>query len=350
MPRGKCSCGKWACFNVIGETIGVCCVKCKTIEMIDIVNKKCSCGTQPRFNFPNETIGAYCQKCKLDGMINVVDKKCPCGKQPSFNFSSKTIGICCKSCKLDGMIEVVNRKCICGKRPSLNFPGEEIAVCCKSCKTLGMINVNDKKCSCGKIPIFGSPGDKIAVCCKLCKTEEMINIKNKICPGYGGIVCPISTQLYNGFSFCISCDPNDVRRKKYKRFEETFFDYIQDKLEVHKREFRVSFDPNETSKKFAKLDGVVFGDDVIICLEVDENGHQNYDCDEHRMHLVTAELLQKYASHMISWVRVNPTIDARSQWSKKSKAIREKRFEDAVNCVHDILKNRETRIVYIGFD
>jgi hypothetical protein len=148
----------------------------------------------------------------------------------------------------------------------------------------------------------------------------------------------------------MSCDPNEARRKRYKQHEETFFEYVKDKIDVHRREFHVKFDPDYTSKPFARLDGIVFGDDIIICLEVDENGHESYVCDEHRMHLVTAELLQKYPDRVVSWVRVNPTTDEKSQWSKKSKAIREKRFEDVVQCVNDILKSRETRVVYIGFD
>jgi hypothetical protein len=148
----------------------------------------------------------------------------------------------------------------------------------------------------------------------------------------------------------MSCDPNDARRKQYKRYEEAFFAYVKDKIDIRKREYRVSFDSSETSKKFARVDGVVFGDGVIVCLEVDENGHQEYECDEHRMHLVTAELLQKYPDKVISWVRVNPTTDEKTQTSKKSQKIREKRFEDVVNVVDDILKTCDTRVVYIGFD
>jgi hypothetical protein len=148
----------------------------------------------------------------------------------------------------------------------------------------------------------------------------------------------------------MSCDPNEARRKQFKRYEETFFDYVNNELDVHKREFRVSFDPSETTKKFARLDGIVFGDGVIVCLEVDENGHRDYECDEHRMHLVTAELLQKYPDHVVSWVRVNPTTDEKSQWSKKSKKIREKRFDDVIITVNDILEKRDTRVVHIGFE
>ena len=148
----------------------------------------------------------------------------------------------------------------------------------------------------------------------------------------------------------MSCDPNDARRKIYKRFEEEFFAYVKDKLDVHQREFRVTFDQNETAKKFARLDGIVFGDDIIVCLEVDENGHQDYECDEHRMHLVTAELLQKYPEHVVSWVRVNPTVGSKNEWGEPSKKKREKRFEEVVETVDDILETRDIRVEYIGFD
>jgi hypothetical protein len=147
----------------------------------------------------------------------------------------------------------------------------------------------------------------------------------------------------------MSCDPNEARRKRYKRYEEAFFDYVKDKLDVHKREFIVKFDQDETSKKFARLDGIMFGDGIIVCLEVDEDGHENYECDEHRMHLVTAELLQKYPEYVVSWVRVNPMVDAKNQWSKNSKAIREKRFEEVVTIVNDVLQTRDTTVKYIGF-
>jgi len=65
---------------------------------------------------------------------------------------------------------------------------------------------------------------------------------------------------------------------------------------------------------------------------------------------VTAELLQKYPEYVVSWVRVNPTSDEKTQTSKKSQKIREKRFEDVVTIVNDILKKRDTRIAYIGFE
>jgi hypothetical protein len=298
---------------------------------------------------PGERKPICCSKCKTDEMINVVDKKCPCGKIPSFNVPGENIGVACLDCKIDDMINVVSKKCPCGYRPYFNIPGKIVGVCCKRCKHDGMINVVSKKCPCGSRPNFNMTGKTVGICCSKCKTDGMTNVVSKICPGYD-TECPVRTQLSQGQLYCISCDPNDARRKLFKRYEEAFFGYVKDKINVQQREFVVSFDPSETAKKFARLDGIVFGDNVITCLEIDEDGHQYYECDEHRMHLVTAELLQKYPDHAVSWIRVNPTVDAKSQWSKSSKAIREKRFEDVVSSVRDVLKNRDTRVVYIGFD
>ena len=345
----RCPCGKQPTFNVLGETKGVCCVKCKTVDMINIVSKRCPCGNQPTFNVLGETKGVCCKMCKTDDMIDVKNKRCPCGKQPIYNMPGEFIGVACSKCKTDEMVDVVNKKCLCGKHPIYNIPGETIGVACSKCKTDDMIDVRSKKCSCGKIPSFNVPGQTKGVCCLTCKTNEMIDVVNKVCPGYN-TSCPVRTYVSRGHKYCMSCDTNDERRKRYKLHEEAFFAYAKDKIDVYKREFHVSFDPTYTSNKFARVDGIVFGDDVIVCLEVDENKHQEYECDEHRMHLVTAELLQKYPEHVVSWVRVNPTVDAKSQWSKKSQKIRETHFEDAVMIVNDILETRDTRVVYVGFD
>ena len=349
MPR-KCSCGKQPIYNLPGEMKPICCAKCKTDGMVDVVHKRCPCGKQPNFNVPGEKVAICCKECKTDVMVDVVNKRCPCGSlSPSFNVPEEKKGVCCVECKTTEMVDVRSKRCPCGTlSPVFNVPGETKPICCAKCKTDGMVDVRSKRCPCGKHMSFNLPGETIGVCCSKCKTDEMVNVVNKMCPGYDES-CPVRTYLSNGHDYCMSCDPNDARRKRYKRYEEAFFAYVKDKIDVHKREFRVSFDPNETSKKFARLDGIVFGDGIVVCLEVDEEGHENYECDEHRMHLVTAELLQKYPSHVVSWVRVNPTIDAKSQWSKKSKSIREKRFEDVVVAVNDLLKSRDTRVIHVGF-
>lgn len=343
----RCPCGRRPSFNVPGKKKPTCCKECKTEDMISVVSKRCSCGNRVIYNVPGEK-PICCAKCKTDKMINVVSKKCSCGKIPKFNNPGEITGICCKECKTSEMVDVIHTRCLCGKMPKFNVPGEK-PLCCSKCKTDEMIDVVHKRCLCGKICKFNVPEETKGVCCSKCKTFEMVNVVNRICPGYNRS-CPVRTYISNVHEYCMSCDPNEARRKRYKQHEEAFFDYVKDKLDVHQREFRVTFDPDETSKKFARLDGIVFGDGIIVCLEVDEDGHEDYECDEHRMHLVTAELLQKYSEYVVSWVRVNPTVDVKNDWSKKSKKIREKRFEDVVNCVNDILETKKVVAKYIGFE
>lgn len=349
MVRKKCPCGNRPSYNLPGQKPARFCSKCKTDEMIDVVTRRCLCGTIPTFNMPGETKGMCCFKCKTNDMINVTDQTCKCGTRPNFNIPGETKGVCCKDCKTDEMINVKSKRCSCGKQPHFNLPGKTTGVCCKDCKTDEMIDVVHKRCPCGTISNFNYLGERFGICCIKCKTDGMIDVVNKVCPGYNE-PCPVRTHIGNSHKYCMSCDPNDARRKRYKLYEEEFFAYIKNKIDVQQRNFTVSFDPTETAKKRAFLDGIVFGDGIIVCLEVDENGHQDYECDEHRMHLVTAELLQKYPDNVVSWVRVNPTVDSKSQQSKSSKKKREKRFEEVIATVDNILETRDTRVVYIGFE
>jgi len=344
-----CPCGTIPKFNMPGETAGVACLKCKKPGMVNVTDKKCPCGTRPSFNTPGETAGVACLKCKKPGMVDVVNKRCPCGTQPYFNIPGETVGVACSKCKTDEMVDVVNKRCPCGTRPSFNFLGETVGVACSKCKTDEMIDVMNKRCPCGTQPTFNMPGETVGVACSRCKTPEMIIVMAPVCLGYNGISCPVRTYLANGHEYCMSCDPNEDRRKRFKLFENAFFDHAKDQLDVHKREFHVKFDPSETAKKFARVDGIVFGDGVIVCLEVDENGHREYECDEHRMHLVTAELLQKHPGNVVSWVRMNPHVGSKNEWSAYSKKKRAKRFDEVIAVAKDILEIRDTRIVYIGF-
>jgi len=346
----KCICGKRPVYNFPGENNGVCCKQCKTNKMIDVTSKKCPCGNRPSFNVSGETIGICCKECKTSEMVDVINKKCPCGKKPSFNFPGETAGVCCKECKLDNMMDVINKKCQCGKQPSYNFPGEIIRICCKDCKSSEMVDVASKKCACGKQPKFNLPGEIIGICCKECKTPEMTDVVHKRCLGYDGEKCPGSYRLAQECQYCLSCDPDDSRRDKFKKYENAFFRHIQGKIDVKRREFIVRYDQKETTKKFARLDGIVFGDGIIVCLEVDENGHDEYICDESRMHMVTAELLQQYPGVDVCWIRVNPTTGHKNPWGIAAKRVRTERFDAVIKAMNDVLKNKTTDVKYIGFE
>ncbi|AGE53148.1 hypothetical protein PBCVFr5L_304L [Paramecium bursaria Chlorella virus Fr5L] len=340
-------CKKQAFYNIQGLKARWCKTH-KTSEMIDVKNKRCSCGKRPNFNFPGETKGICCAECKKPGMIDVNNKKCPCGTISNFNFPGETVGICCKECKTPGMVDVKNKLCACGKQPSFNFSGETVGICCAECKTSDMIDVRHKLCPCGKYPTYNLPGETVGICCAECKTSEMVNVVNKRCPGYNGI-CP-GNYLVSGCKYCLSCDPDDTRRDKYKKYENAFFRHIKGKIDIKRREFIVNYDPSETTKKWARLDGIVFGDGIIVCLEVDENGHENYACDKSRMHMVSAELLKQYPGTDVCWIRVNPTTEHKNPWGVAAKRVRAERFDAVINTVNDVLENKMTDVFYIGFD
>jgi hypothetical protein len=220
------------------------------------------------------------------------------------------------------------------------MPGKTGGVCCVKCKINVVDNGVNRKCPCGKRPIYNVNGETKGVCCVKCKTDEMICVTAKMCPGYNS-KCPVRTFV-RGNKYCMSCDPDEGRRKQFKCLENAFFEYIAGKIDIHNREYRVNFDQNVTSKKFAKVDGIVIGDGIVVCIEVDEDGHKDYECDEHRMHLVNGELLQLYPDHNIAWVRVNPT--------SNSTKTRNKRFDDVIKSIICILETKKTEVVYIGFN
>jgi len=247
----------------------------------------------------------------------------------------------CATHKEDGMVNVKHKRCEkCNKHPTYGYPGEP-ARFCTAHKEGDMIDVKSKKCKkCNKQPVYGYLGGPAKFCIAH-KEDDMVNMVCKICPGYNG-ECPVRTFLFWGNKYCLSCDPDDGRRKRFRCLENAFFDYITGKIDIHKREFRVNFDQNITSKKFARVDGIVIGDGIIVCIEVDEGGHKDYECDEHRMHLVNGELLQLYPNHNVAWVRVNPTA--------RSTKTRNKRFDDVIKSVNCILETKKTEVVYIGFN
>ncbi|AGE56278.1 hypothetical protein PBCVNEJV1_384R [Paramecium bursaria Chlorella virus NE-JV-1] len=306
----------------------------------------CACGKQASFNL----LGLppmFCATCKTDEMVNVRSFMCTCGKQPSFNLLGLP-AMFCATCKTDEMVDVKHDMCACGNRPSFNLSGLS-AMFCATCKTDEMVDVIHDMCACGTRASFNLLGLPPRFCAG-CKTSEMVDVIHDKCQGYGGTPCLVGYRLAPGCDYCLSCDPDDSRRDKFKKYENAFFRYVDTLVDIERREFIVRYDPEETSKKWARLDGVVFGGGIIVCLEVDENAHEEYACDESRMHMVTAELLQKYPGNEVCWIRVNPTTKHKNPWGNAAKRVRHMRFDDVVLTVQDVLENKTTDVVYIGFE
>jgi hypothetical protein len=341
-------CDKISTFGYIGESARFC-SEHKLVNMINVRDRKCErCDKIPYFGYDGES-ARFCSEHKLVNMINVRDRKCErCDKISYFGYDGGSARFCSEH-KLVNMINVRDRKCEkCDKIPCFGYDGGSARFCSEH-KLVNMINVRDRKCEkCDKIPYFGYIGESAKFCMKH-REDGMVDVKNRICPGYN-TECPVRTLLAGSeHKYCVSCDPNDSRRKRFKRYENAFFDYVDDKLDIYQREFRVNFDSSETSKTYARIDGIIKQDDVVVCIEIDEDGHDNYECDEHRMHLVNGELLQKYPGINIAWVRVNPNVEDDDQWSPKAINIRNKRFDNVIETINDILMTKNTELKYIGF-
>jgi hypothetical protein len=285
-----CLCGKAKpSYNISDETKPICCSKCKTNDMIDVINKRCKCGkARPHYNTSDQTKPICCSKCKTDNMINIVDKKCKCGKAIArYNTSDQTKPICCSKCKTDNMINIVDKKCKCGKYPSYGEPGHK-PICCLSCKTDTMVDVLHKRCRCGKTqPIYNEPGKTKPICCSRCKTDTMVDVKNKKCLGvvWNGVLqpCPYEhtgNKKYN--NFCTECfrrnfplDPLTFQiRSKTK--EIAVRDFINSHFEGFEHDRPLSTGNCDCNHR-RRIDHRKFIENTLLVIETDENQHKSYD-------------------------------------------------------------------------
>jgi hypothetical protein len=278
---------------------------------------------------------------------------CKCGKRPHFGLPGDTKRIWCGTCpdKPNEAVDVTNKKCMCGKaRPSFALLGEP-PLWCSECKLQEAVDIKSKKCKCGKSqPNYGFPGKKAEWCGKCPdKPDDVVNIVSKLCPGYDGVSCPVRTQLAPGKAYCLSCDPDESRRLPRKKDEHAFFCFLEKHdIQVTQREYRIDYKCVETPKSHAFIDGVVITQDIVLCLEVDEDAHRNYSCDKARTHLASTELLLAFPQHHIAWIRVNPTIGNFDR-SDKALKIRDERYFEPVLSIRDLIQNPRTEIIYIGY-
>ena len=342
MGKKKCSCGKVEpSFGFEGDKRPTYCRKCKTDLMVDIINKKCYCGKViPSFGFEGDQRATCCKDCKSDNMKYIKMKKCLCGKkQPSFGFEGDKRATCCSECKKDTMVNIKGRRCSCGKkRPHFGFEGGKRATCCSECKKDGMVNIVSRRCSCGKKrPTYGLEGDKRATCCSECKKDTMVNIKHKKCscgskkiPNFGFKTdktptccgeCKSDTmvdithkrcktdhcdiQVYNSRyrGYCSRCFfytfPDEKMTRNYKTKENTIVDHIKQKFPnydwVHDR--RV-VDGCSLKRPDLYCD---FGSHIVV-IEVDENAHRGYSCEEKRMFTI----INDFGVRSTIFIRINP--------------------------------------------
>jgi hypothetical protein len=238
-------------------------------------------------------------------MINIKSKKCiKCNKKiPTFNKPGETVATHCGDCKEVGMVDIKSKKCIkCEKKqPVFNKPDETVATHCGDCKEVGMIDIKSKKCiKCNKKrPNFNKQGETLATHCGDCKEVDMVNINSKKCISS---MCDIlANSKYKGYCFrCfIHTFPDEKNARNYKTKEKSVVDYITDTF----TDYKIINDKTISGGCSKKRPDILI--DVIthcIIIEVDENEHINYSCENKRMMEISYDL----GHPNIVFIRFNP--------------------------------------------
>ena len=174
--------------------------------------------------------------------------------------------------------------------------GKYYKTCMKCCEK----GSGNKKCSCGKIPSFGFEGDKRPTCCSSCKQDGMIDIKHKKCKSDH---CDIRANNKKYRGYCSRCFfftyPDEKLTRNYKTKENTIVDHIKQKFPeydwVHDRKV---LDGCSLKRPDLYCD---FGNHILV-VEVDENSHKGYNCEEKRMFTIINDL----GMRPTIFVRINP--------------------------------------------
>ena len=285
--------------------------KLKFSGMIDVVNSRCifeNCNKNPYFNNPGERKRLYCASHRKECMISI-GKKCEfedCKTIPHFNNPSEKKGKFCSKHRLEDMINVITKKCQfknCKKKPHFNLPTEKIAIYCATHRKENMIDIKHKKCifeGCNMMsPSFNYPDQKSGEYCSLHKRDGMVNVISKRCLTDH---CDIMvSSKYNGY--CLRCFiymfPEEPVILNYRLKEKHIEDFI-------KKEFsNYTFINNKQISGGCSKRRPDFYMDLlthIIIIEVDENQHEDYSCENKRM----MELFLDGGSIPIVFIRINP--------------------------------------------
>ncbi len=308
------------------------CIECKLPNMVNVKSKMCiTCNEiHARFNYKGQNQGLYCFKDKLPDMVNVVDKKCEyvdeitkerCDSRPSFNNDGEKTKRFCKKHKNDNMINVKDKKCIgndngipCNIVPTFNFKNETSAIYCKKHKDPKMVDIRHKLCledECDKRPNFNFPNTKVGLYCFKHKKPEMIDVANlsKKCKFN---ICNVrGIEKYEGY--CAECAkvfiPDNANIRNFMTKELNVRKFIEDNF--NPSIFNWSFNKIIENGKFKRrpdfLLKLTSESDKInryIIIEVDENQHNNYECNCETKRI--NEIAEDLNFNNIVFIRFNP--------------------------------------------
>ena len=275
--------------------------------MIDVKHERCKkegCNVQPSYG--NEwKKPEYCKNHIKEGMIDVKHERCKkegCNARPSYGKEGEKPEYC-KNHKNKGMVDVIHKRCKkegCNVRPSYGFEWKKPEYC-KEDKKEGMIDVISKRCKkegCNTLPSYGFEWKKPEYC-KEDKKEGMIDVINKRCKTE---LC--DTRVGNKYKgYCVFCFihifPDEPITRNYKTKEK----YINDFVKENNRDVKIISDKiidGGCSKR--RPDILIDMNTHVIIVEVDENQHVGYSCENKRI----MEISQDLGHPNIIFIRFNP--------------------------------------------
>jgi len=227
---------------------------------------------------------------KLEKICQVCHKK-----RPSFCLENETLATHCSECKSVNMIDINHNKFLCiickKKQPSFGLDGKKTH--CKDCKKNGMTNnkyKGNKLCVCNSVqPVFNYPDQTEPKYCSKCKLDGMIDIKNKKCVECNITRANSKNPLYR--NHCVYCFVNKFPDEKVSRNFKVKERYVKDFLEKEFPNIDITYDKIITNGCSSRRPDFMIdlGYQVLI-VEVDENQHSNYNCENKRLMEISKDI------------------------------------------------------------
>lgn len=194
----------------------------------------------------------------------------------------------------------------CEKKARYNVLGESSKYC-RHHKLPGMINLDRKPCreeGCHKRPKYEFAGSKVGHYCTIHKKDGMINVEQYVCQT---LLCGIGVRRAN--MYCERCSLHmnpEKKHRNYKTKELTVVDFVKDEFP----DLTIITDKRISDGCSSRRPDVFIdlGEQIII-VEVDENKHTNYSCENKRI----MELSQDVNHRSIVFIRFNPDSYTNSQ-------------------------------------
>ncbi len=304
---------------------------CEETEYEDVVNKKCAfCKTRPTFGIVNTKKALYCinhvpsdpqEKAKYEDVINK-SKLCiyeGCKTRASYGSEKKVI-YCAKHAPSDTQEEeyknVVSHRCIhtnCKTIASFRVIGtKKVTHCSEHVPDHINYENNDKKCKfegCKTQASFGLTGTKKVIYCAK-HVPDRVNYKDMkhkkcsvhLCEKYANTRYNFVQDNIKHY-YCAFCFANEFPEHQLIRNFKTKERAVADFIKTEFPNFDWIYDKMITDGCSKKRPDIFLdlGYQIII-IEVDENKHSDYLCENKRM----MQISQDVAHRPIIFIRFNP--------------------------------------------